>query len=104
NISAAIAALGDPTRRKVFERLADGPLPVAEIAHGLPVTRPAVSQHLRVLKDAGLVFATRRGTRNLHQINAAGIDAVRQYFDQFWSRTRSAFKHAAETGSKERES
>lgn len=96
NISTAIEAMSDPTRRRVFERLADGPRSVADIARNLPVSRPAVSQHLRVLKDAGLVFDTRDGTRRLYQIDPAAVDDIRQYFDQFWNRALAAFKKAAE--------
>jgi DNA-binding transcriptional ArsR family regulator len=69
---------------------------VGDLARGLPVSRPAVSQHLRVLKDAGLVFAAREGTRHLYQVDPMGIDAIRQYFDQFWHRALTAFKEAAE--------
>src|SRR5262245_7024784 len=92
----AITALSDPTRRVVFERLVDGPRSVADIARTLPVSRPAVSQHLRVLKDAGLVFDTKQGTRRLYQIDPEGIDNIRKYFDQFWHRALVAFKRAAE--------
>jgi len=102
NASAAFAALSDPTRRVVFERLVDGPLSVAEIARDLPVSRPAVSQHLRVLKDAGLDFAKPRGTRQLYQVDPNGIDDVRRYFDQFWSRALAAFKETAERQQEER--
>jgi DNA-binding transcriptional ArsR family regulator len=102
NASAAITALSDPTRRTVFERLADGPLSVAELSRGLPVSRPAVSQHLRVLKEAGLVFAKPQGTRQLYQIDPEGIDNVRRYFDQFWGRALAAFKDAAEQQKEER--
>ena len=76
NASTAFAALSDPTRRVVFERLVDGPLSVAEIARDLPVSRPAVSQHLRVLKDAGLVFAKPRGTRQLYQVDPNGTRLI----------------------------
>ena len=96
NISLAITAMSDPTRRRVFEGLADGPRSVANIARDLPVSRPAVSQHLRVLKDAGLVFDTKQGTRRLYQIDPEGIDNIRKYFDQFWKRALAAFKEAAE--------
>ena len=91
-----MAALSDATRRAVFERLADGPHPVAEIARGLPVSRPAVSQHLRVLKDAGLVFARQQGTRRLYQVDPGGLDEIRRYFDRFWNRALASFKEAAE--------
>jgi len=96
NRSVAFAALGDPTRRAVFERLARGPRPVGEIARGLPVTRPAVSQHLRVLKDAGLVRERRQGTRRLYSVDPSGLEAMRGYLDQFWNRALAAFKVAAE--------
>src|SRR5436190_18911135 len=94
--SVAIQALGDPTRRTVFERLREGPLAVGELARGLPVSRPAVSQHLRVLKEAGLVSERRNGTRRLYRIEPDGIAALRAYFDEFWSRALDAFKAAAE--------
>ena len=89
-------ALGDPTRRAIFERLAEGPLAVGELARDLPVTRPAVSQHLRVLKDAGLVVDRAEGTRRLYQLNPAGIAATRAYLDRFWAHALAAFKEAAE--------
>jgi len=98
----ALTALSDPTRRVVFERLVDGPRSVADIASTLPVSRPAVSQHLRVLKDAGLVFDTKQGTRRLYQIDPEGIDNIRKYFDQFWHRALVAFKRAAERGKETR--
>ena len=93
---SAIAALADPTRRAIFERLREGPLAVGELARGLPVSRPAVSQHLRVLKEAGLVSERRNGTRRLYRIEPDGIAALRAYFDEFWSRALDAFKAAAE--------
>lgn len=96
NAVSAITALSDSTRRAVFEGLVDGPRSVSDIARTMPVSRPAVSQHLRVLKDAGLVFATQHGTRRLYQVDPTGIDHVRHYFDQFWNRALAAFKHAAE--------
>jgi DNA-binding transcriptional ArsR family regulator len=89
-------ALGDPTRRAIFERLADGPLPVGEIAGGLPVSRPAVSQHLKVLKGAGLVIDQADGTRRLYRIDPDGVGALRAYFDRFWNQALAAFKAAAE--------
>jgi DNA-binding transcriptional ArsR family regulator len=91
-----MSALGDPTRRAIFERLADGPLPVGEIARGLPVSRPAVSQHLKVLKAAGLVIDQADGTRRLYRIDPAGVGALRDYFDGFWNQALAAFKTAAE--------
>jgi DNA-binding transcriptional ArsR family regulator len=92
-------ALGDPTRRAIFERLADGPRAVGELASGLPVTRPAVSQHLRVLKDAGLVTDRRAGTRRYYQLDPAGVGAVRAYFDRFWTQALAAFADAVHASS-----
>ncbi len=89
-------ALGDPTRRAIFERLADGPLAVGEIARDLPVSRPAVSQHLKVLKEAGLVSDTQAGNRRLYEVDKRGVAGVRAYFDQFWNTALQAFKEAAE--------
>jgi len=96
-----MSALGDPTRRAIFERLAEGPRPVGELAGELPVTRPAVSQHLKVLKDAGLVIDRREGTRRLYQLNPDGVGAMRAYFDRFWNRALAAFKDAVERGNEE---
>ena len=96
-----IAALADPTRRAVFEQLRGGPRPVGEIAAGLPVSRPAVSQHLRVLKEAGLVTERKDGTRRLYRIDPNGVGAIRDYFDQFWTDALAAFKAAAEAEQKE---
>ena len=92
----AFDALGDPTRRAVFERLAAGPLAVGEIASGLPVSRPAVSQHLKVLKGAGLVTDSPAGNRRLYAVDPDGLEQVRRYFDRFWSDQLAAFKQAAE--------
>jgi DNA-binding transcriptional ArsR family regulator len=89
-------ALGDPTRRAIFERLRSGPLPVVELARGLPVSRPAVSQHLRVLKDAGLVRDQAVGTRRLYEVDPEGFGQVRTWFEDFWSDALDAFKRAAE--------
>ncbi len=89
-------ALGDPTRRAIFERLADGPRAVGEIAGEMPVSRPAVSQHLKVLSDAGLVVSTKHGTRRLYQLDPAGVGALRAYFDAFWTQALAAFKQAVE--------
>jgi len=89
-------ALGDPTRRRIFERLADGPAPVGRLAEGLPVSRPAVSQHLRVLKAAGLVSDRQVGTRRIYAVEPAGIMIVREYWDQFWSRALDRFRDAAD--------
>jgi DNA-binding transcriptional ArsR family regulator len=95
------AALADPTRRAVLERLREGPRPVGELARGLPVSRPAVSQHLRVLKDAGLVTERREGTRRLYRIDPDGLAAIRDYFDDFWNEALAAFKAAAESEGRE---
>jgi DNA-binding transcriptional ArsR family regulator len=92
----AFAALGDPTRRLIFERLTKGPLAVGELAEGLPVSRPAVSQHLKVLKDARLVVDEQDGTRRLYRLDTAGVEAMRRYLDRFWDRALAAFKAAAE--------
>jgi DNA-binding transcriptional ArsR family regulator len=92
----ALTALGDPTRRAIFEALANGPRPVGELAAELPVTRPAVSQHLRVLKDARLVRVHAVGTRRLYQLDPDGIGAVRAYFDRFWSQALASFKDVVE--------
>jgi DNA-binding transcriptional ArsR family regulator len=89
----AITALGDPTRRAIFERLAQGPSAVGAIANGLPVSRPAVSQHLKVLKRAGLVSDRQEGNRRIY---ARGIDSLRAYVDQFWNQALGAFKTAVE--------
>jgi DNA-binding transcriptional ArsR family regulator len=98
-----MTALGDPTRQAIFDRLSDGPRPVGELAAGLPITRPAVSQHLKVLKDVGLVVDRREGTRRLYQVDPAGLAVLRTYLDQFWERSLAAFEttardHAASRG------
>lgn len=89
-------ALGDPTRRVIFERLASGPLAVVDLAKTLPISRPAVSQHLKVLKEAGLVTDRALGTRRVYQVDPNGIRALRAYFDRFWTDALEAFKRAAE--------
>ena len=91
-----MTALGDPTRRAVFELLGDGPRAVGEIAEHLPVTRPAVSQHLKVLKEAGLVIDRPAGTRRLYELNPEGIGAIRAYFDRFWMQALTSFKQRVE--------
>jgi DNA-binding transcriptional ArsR family regulator len=91
-----LTALGDPTRRAIFERLADHPSAVGELARELPVSRPAVSQHLRVLKDAGLVTDRRAGSRRIYQLNPDGVGALRAYLDRFWTRSLTAFRAAVE--------
>ena len=90
-------ALGDPTRRQVFELLRHGPRSVGELAAELPVSRPAVSQHLRVLEDAGLVTHRRQGTRHLYAIEDDGVAALRAWVDGFWDEALARFKAAAET-------
>jgi DNA-binding transcriptional ArsR family regulator len=93
----ALSALADDTRRAVFERLRGGAKPVGEIANGLPVSRPAVSQHLKVLKEARLVTEYRAGTRRFYAIDTQGLEAVRRYLDQFWDEAMSKFKAFAES-------
>jgi DNA-binding transcriptional ArsR family regulator len=88
----AFKALSDPTRRDVFERLAGGAKAVGELADALPVSRPAVSQHLKVLKEAGLVIDRAEGTRRVYQIDPAGLGAIRAWLDRFWDSALAAFK------------
>src|SRR5205809_7398583 len=88
-------ALGDPTRRAIFEQLRSGPLSVGEIAAELPVSRPAVSQHLRVLREAGLVSERKDGTRRVYRLDPSGLAELRAYVDSFWSETLAALKLAA---------
>lgn len=97
----AFAALADPTRRQVFERLAGGPRAVGELAQGLPVSRPAVSQHLKVLKEAGLVVDRAEGARRVYQIDPSGLGALRAWLDGFWDEALAAFQ--AEVERKEEE-
>jgi DNA-binding transcriptional ArsR family regulator len=92
----AMNALGDPTRRAIFERLRRGPMPVGALAEGLPVSRPAVSQHLRVLKQAGLVTERREGTKRIYGLAPDGLAEVRAYFEEFWTVALADFKAAAE--------
>jgi DNA-binding transcriptional ArsR family regulator len=99
----AMDALGDPTRRAVFELLQGGEQSVGELAARLPVSRPAVSQHLRVLKEAELVDERKDGTRRLYRVDPRGVAEVRAYFDQFWNEALAAFKEAAERPEKEEE-
>lgn len=94
-------ALGDPTRRAIFERLADRPLAVGELAGELPVSRPAVSQHLKVLKDAGLVVDRRAGNRRIYRLDPDGVGALRAYLDRFWSKALAAYKEAVEQSTEE---
>jgi len=89
-------ALGDPTRRAILARLIGGPLPVGELARDFPVSRPAISQHLRVLKEAHLVVDRAEGNRRLYQLDPSGFETVREYLEQFWGQALSAFKHEVE--------
>jgi len=91
NQSAAFDALGDPTRRAIFERVAGRPQAVGELAAGMPVSRPAVSQHLRVLKEAGLVVETPEGTRRIYRLDPRGIAAMRDWLDAHWVSALEAF-------------
>src|SRR5262249_33323871 len=93
---AALAALADPTRRRVFERLRSGPKSVGTLARGLPVSRPAVSQHLKVLKEAGLVADQPEGTRRVYYIDPNGLGALRAWLDQFWDQALAAFQSEVE--------
>lgn len=93
---APLAALADPTRRAIFEKLARRPMAVGELAEGLPVSRPAVSQHLRALEAARLVGFAKSGTRNIYQVNLEGIAALRRYLENLWSHALGDFKAAAE--------
>jgi len=92
----ALQALGDPSRREIFERLTARPLAVGELARDLPISRPAVSQHLKVLKDAGLVFDRASGTRRVYQVDPAAVASLREYFDAFWGHALASFRAAAE--------
>jgi len=91
----AITALADPTRRDIIDRLRGGALPVAAIAQGMPISRPAVSQHLRVLSDAGLLTVTPAGNRRLYAIAPEGVDGLRKYLDTLWDDALTAFARAA---------
>lgn len=98
---AAFEALGDPTRRAILELLVDGARPVGDLARQLPVSRPAVSQHLRVLKDAGLVTDRPAGTRRLYSVNPNGVAAMRSYLDSFWDQALVAFAAAVQQDDEE---
>jgi len=95
-VADALVALADPTRRRVFELVAEHPSPVGRLAEQLPVSRPAVSQHLKVLRQAGLVHEDRVGTRHVYRLDSAGLGILRAYFDSFWERSLAAFKEAVE--------
>jgi len=99
----ALAALADPTRRRVLERLRSGPKAVCAIARGMPVSRPAVSQHLKVLKKAGLVSDRQEGTRRVYYIDPQGLGALRHWLDQFWDQALAAFQAEMERQSKNKE-
>src|SRR5213075_3221796 len=96
-----LQALGDPTRRSIFEQLREGPRAVGEIAAQLPVSRPAVSQHLRVLKEAGLVTERQDGTRRLYRVDPKGLAGLRAYLEGFWEEALASFKAAAERAERE---
>lgn len=95
-VEAIFDALGDRTRRLILRRLGDGPLPVVEIARGMPVSRPAISQHLRVLKDAGLVTDRPAGTRRVYAVDPGGLAELRRYLEAFWAEALSRFTAFAE--------
>ncbi len=93
-----LAALGDPSRQAIFDILADGPRAVGELAATLPISRPAVSQHLKVLKEVGLVSDHSEGTRRLYQVDPDGLAVLRAHLDDFWQRSLAAFRRAADEG------
>src|SRR5579871_2547323 len=92
----SLSALGDPTRREIFERVAERPRPVGELARGLPVSRPAVSQHLKVLKEAGLVRDVSEGTKRIYHIDPRGVGAMREWLDKHWLEALAAFQKYAD--------
>ena len=92
----SLATLADPTRRLLLERLRSGPRAVGELARGLPISRPAVSQHLKVLKDARLVVDRAEGTRRVYQIDPQGLGEIRRWLDQFWEASLAAFRDEVE--------
>lgn len=99
--AAGFAALGDPTRREIFARIAERPRAVGELARELPVSRPAVSQHLRVLKDAGLVMDRAEGNRRIYQADPAGLAALRAQLDTFWNQALATFEQVVDHDTKE---
>ena len=99
--AAGFAALGDPTRREIFARIAERPHAVGELARELPVSRPAVSQHLRVLKDAGLVMDRAEGNRRIYQADPAGLAALRAQLDTFWNQALATFEQVVDHDTKE---
>jgi DNA-binding transcriptional ArsR family regulator len=92
-----LEALGDATRRAILLRLLDGPMPVGELARDFPVSRPAISQHLRILKNASLVLDRPAGNRRFYALNPQGFASLREYFDQFWTQALAAFKQKVES-------
>jgi DNA-binding transcriptional ArsR family regulator len=96
NQGAALEALADPTRRALFELLARGPRTVGALSADVPVSRPAVSQHLKVLRECGLVTVQSQGTRHIYSVDPQGVRAVRDYFDQFWTSALTAFADAVD--------
>ncbi|HTJ13266.1 MAG TPA: metalloregulator ArsR/SmtB family transcription factor [Dinghuibacter sp.] len=100
--AAAFNALGDPTRRSIFEKLANGPLSVVHIADGLPISRPAVSQHLKVLREAKLITMEQSGTRSMYRIDRDGVRSLRDYLDKFWDQALLNFKELAEQAEKQK--
>jgi DNA-binding transcriptional ArsR family regulator len=100
--ASALDALGDATRREIFELLQRGPRAVGELAAQLPVSRPAVSQHLRVLKDAGLVSERREGTRRIYRVDPGGLGELRAYFERHWEAALASFEAAVERNGEEK--
>lgn len=96
NVDAQLDALGDPTRRAVFESIASAPKGVGEVAAVLPISRPAVSQHVKILKDAGLLSVRREGTRNIYAVDASGIAVLRATVERFWRDALVTYKETAE--------
>ncbi len=101
NVAAMLTALGDPTRQTILDRLSSGPLAVGQLAEVLPISRPAVSQHLKVLKEAGLVTDRQVGTRRLYQADPVGLAELRRHLDGFWERSLAAFEQHAESDRKD---
>jgi DNA-binding transcriptional ArsR family regulator len=104
NVAAAMTALGDPTRQAIFEGLVAGPRPVGELAAELPISQPAVSQHLRVLREGGLVLSHREGTRRVYRLNPEGVTALRAWLDGVWSDALAGFHKAADAAGPREES
>src|ERR687896_94184 len=97
-----LTILADPTRRELVERLRGGPTPVGRLAKGLPISRPAVSKHLRLMKEAGVVRMSEEGTRNFYELDLQTLDEVLSYLESFWDTSLERFKKAAEASYKER--